>query len=247
MRKFVSMVVVLALCILYCGNVDAGVTVKFANAKFAMRLGAAVGELKEELSRPGELKLTGEVTLTAAALPTNGYFVLVKFQVNDGQKSDLVLGAHKLTLKDGDTLTVHQIGIVPPPNAALVPFKGGSILVSLMYPAAVPNPDGWSDDPKHEEFRSSALFVYVYRPRGVAERLAKQAIAGTDPKAFGNFRGDQQISVIRQCKPDGSVVDAQAKASVEELADAIHIALIQLQMHGWHEEIRKARDILEKK
>jgi hypothetical protein len=215
-------------------------TVKFEERGFALRLTVESDSSKQVLMRPGMTKVVGKVSVTAASYATDAYYVVVRYSINDGRKSDLVLGKHSLELQAGDVLTVHEVGIVPPPNAALVPLKGESVLVSLMFPAGIANPDGFSGP---EEFRSSAMFVAKYGTKTVATRLAEKARNETDERAFGNYRGDQQIAVHRQADPDGKVT---ADVTVEELSEAIQLGLLQLQLQGWSGEVNKAKALLKK-
>ncbi len=231
------------LLAVYAVSARADVTVEFVGEKFPMRLNASSEGKKEVLMRPGKLSLTGaEVTLQSEAFFTGGYYVLSRFQVNKGAKSEITMGT-KVPLEDGDKITVYQVAIVPPPNAALVPFRDGSILVSLMYPAAVKNPDGFDGK---EEFRSSTMFLAKYGSKAVSTKLAEQAVRGTEEKGFGHFRGDQQISVIRQSNPDGTLTKSQADVKPEDLAEAIQVGLIQIQILVLREEIQKAKDLLPK-
>lgn len=208
---------------------------------FPVRINLSKNDTKQTLYASGATSLSGKVTVEVAASPTNGYYVVYKIRLNNGVYSDQQVGTYEVELKTTDTLHVKQIGIVPPSNAALVPFKGGSVLVSLMYPPAVANPDDFNGT---EEFRSSALFVAKYGSKAVATKLAKDAKAA-GPEAW-NHRNNQQISVVRESS-GGKVIKAQLEATEDELADAIQLGLIQLQLRGWHAEVTKAKEILRKK
>lgn len=233
-----SLFLALVATLLLCANSASAQQIKFEGDLFPIRVNLSKGDQKETLWISRRTGLSGKVTVEAAAAPTGGYYVVAKYKLNDGNYSDLIVGKYEVDLKDGDTLTVQQVGIVPPSNAALVPFKGGSILVSLMYPAAVANPDDFDGK---EEFRSSAMFVAKYGSKAVATKLAKDAkSAGAEA---WNHRNDQQLSVIRESR-NGKVVKAQAEATEAELAEAIQVGLLQLQLQGWSAEIVKAKKLL---
>ncbi len=217
------------------------VIIKFEEDKFPFRVNLTNGDAKETLYASGTTAVSGKVTVEVASSPTNGYYVVYKIKHNKDPYTDQIVGKYEIELKAGDTLTVLEVGIVPPSNAALVPFKGGSVLVSLMYPPAVANPDDFNGT---EEFRSSALFVAKYGSKAVATKLAKDAKAA-GPEAW-NHRNDQQISVVRESS-GGKVIKAQLEATEDELANAIQLGLIQLQLRGWHSEVTKAKEILRKK
>ncbi len=148
-----------------------------------------------------------------------------KYRLNGGKLSTLSTKAWEGTLKKGDKLEVVLVGVAAPAHAALVPYKDGQILVSVIHPIAQTNKEANFDPTDKEEFRSSAMFFAKYGVEKVSKKLAEDTLA-----AMASFdtnkakvRNKQQVSVLLPMK-GGKVLPDQAQGSEAELAEAIEIA-----------------------
>lgn len=233
------------------------VILDFEGGKFPMRMGHCPAFKAEpfnpfmnpfttmEFVERGEGVLpAGETTVWTTASSTYGYSVLVQYSKDGKEWSEATDFPKKIVLGEKDILRVKQIKIIPPDNAAIAPYRGGKILVSLMFPRAIENPPDFTGK---EEFRSTAMFIAKYGNRTVARNLARFAIGNMDKLPFGNARNNQQISVTFLVQKDGKVFPAQAKGSEEELTDAIEVGIQNCRKGTTFDaQVKKAEDLLKK-
>lgn len=235
------------------------VTLDFENGKFPMRLGHCLAlkvtgpfdpfKQMEFIEQAEGTLPAGETVVWTTASSTYGYFVSVQYSTDGKTWSKATHLPKKISLGDKDVLRVKQIEIIPPDNAALAPYKGGQILVSTMFPVAIPNPPDFKGK---EEFRSTAMFLAKYGDRAIARALAKYALANVATPSGWNARNDQQISVTFLVNRDGKVIPAQTQGSEEQLTDAIETGVRncrkkQLRIGTtFDEQIKKAEELLKK-
>ncbi len=174
--------------------------------------------------------------------------MFIRYRLN-GKLGEMVESkAWEGTLKKGDILEVILVGIAAPVHAVVVPYKDGTILVSVVHPIAEENPAGFKGK---EEFKSTAMIVAKNGYKKVARKVAKDAIDGFGiaQKNRGKYRDDQQISVLFPMKGT-ALLPGQAAGTEDELAEAIEIALRTIAKQNldggttFGQEIEKAEGLL---
>ena len=218
---------------------------------FPIRAVCTVGDKSIEIEDKDHVFVpAGEVSVQPTPRFGDSYSrMFMKYKLN-GKLGELTTKGWEGTLKKGDVLEVVLVTVSAKPYSALVPFKDGLILVEVVHPHAFPNPEGFKGP---EEYRSSAMFVAKYGYRKVAEQLAKDAIgefAAFKPNQ-ARMRNKQQLTVIFPMV-GGKMLPGQAGGSLEELSDAIEVALRTISQQNldgnttFSEQVQLAEKMLKK-
>ncbi len=208
------------------------------------------GEEKGEIEDvDSALVLPGKAVSVQQAERFGGTYsaIFVRHRLNGGKMSDITPKAWEGELRKGDVLEVHVVGVAVPNHSVIVPYKDGALIVSVVFPAAIPNGDDFKGK---EEYRSSAMFVAKYGYKTVSRNLAKFALTelGNARPNHGKFRDSQQLAVIFPMR-DGKPLPGQAAGTEDELTEAIEVGLRTIGTHDFgnstfNNEVEKAKLLL---